>query len=299
MTNHKRIILAIIFCFTIYGLKAQTTDLARIEYLRIPFSNGDQSLNRFRGLLQAPIPIKENYLVFGFEYRNLDLDFRDDAPFDRERLQNTHQIEGTVGFVKKLKNKNWRIAAKTGVRIASNLERSLVNDDLIYLGAIYAINDVKNDDENEVAVGKPYRLIFGLIYSTAPGRNYPIPLINYFREINDKWSYTAGVPKSLLRYSFNDKNHLQTFVTLDGFFANIQDNIHIAGSDRVGENISMTNVIAGIGYEHYFTDHLLFYSYAGYTLYNEYRIRDNDREDVYVIENDNTFYIRSGIKFKI
>jgi len=158
---------------------------------------------------------------------------------------------------------------------------------------------VKNDDENEVAVGKPYRLIFGLIYSTAPGRNYPIPLINYFREINETWSYTAGVPKSLLRYSFNEKNHLQTFVTLDGFFANIQDNIHIAGSDRVGENISMTNVIAGIGYEHYFTDHLLFYSYAGYTLYNEYRIRDNDREDVYVIENDNTFYIRSGIKFKI
>ena len=61
----------------------------------------------------------------------------------------------------------------------------------------------------------------------------------------------------------------------------------------------MTNVVLGLGYEFYFTDHLQYYLYAGHTVYNEYRIRDNNREDVYVIENDNTFYIRTGIKFKI
>ena len=75
--------------------------------------------------------------------------------------------------------------------------------------------------------------------------------------------------------------------------------MQVEGSSRIGENISMTNVVLGLGYEHYFTDHLLYYCYAGYTLYNEYRIRDNNRDDVFVIENDNTFYIRSGLKFKI
>ena len=158
---------------------------------------------------------------------------------------------------------------------------------------------MKERKEGEVVVGKPYRWILGLIYSTTPGRNYPIPLVNYYREINKTWSYTAGVPKSLIRYSFNDKNHLQAFATLDNFFANIQNNVQVAGSSRIGENISMTNVTLGIGFEHYFTDHLLYYCYAGHTVYNEYRIRNNDRDDVFVIENDNTFYIRSGLKFKI
>lgn len=299
MRNNPSKILAVLLCFIGCFAVAQTSDLARIEYLRIPFSNGKQSLNRFRALLQAPIPIKEDYLVFGFEYRYLDLDFEKDVPFDPTIIGNTQRIEGTVGYVKKIKNTNWRIAAKTGVRFASNFERSLTNDDVIYLGAIYAINNVRNLDENEVVIGKPYRWIFGLIYTSTPGRNYPIPLINYYREINETWSYTAGVPKSLIRYSFNDKNHLQAFVTLDNFFANIQDNIRIPNNSKVGENISMTNVVLGLGYEHYFTDHLLYYCYAGYTLYNEYRIRDNNRDDVFVIENDNTFYIRSGLKFKI
>ncbi|MDR6300519.1 DUF6268 family outer membrane beta-barrel protein [Mesonia maritima] len=280
--------------------QAQTTDLARVEYLHIPFSKGNQSLNRFRVLAQLPIPLNdEDYLVIGGEYRKLDLDFEDRFPFKTSTIESTQRIESTVGYIKKIRNSNWRIAAKTGVRISSNFQTTLGSDDYIFLSAIYAINDVKNKDENGVALGKPYRIILGLIYTTTPGRNYPIPLINYFREINDTWSYTAGVPKSLIRYSFNEKNHLQAFATLDGFFANIQKDIVVEGKDRVGQNISMTNVTLGLGYEHYFTEHILYYLYAGHTVYNEYRIRNNERDDVFVIENNNTFYVRTGIKLKI
>ncbi|TQD37752.1 DUF6268 family outer membrane beta-barrel protein [Haloflavibacter putidus] len=285
--------------FLIQMVFSQATDLARIEYMRIPFSKGDQSLNRFRTHVQVPIPIKEDYFVIGMGYRKLDLDFRESAPFDHERLESTQRIEATLGYVKKIKNTNWRFAARGGIRIASNFEHSMRNDDLLYIAAVYAINDVKEHDENGVAIGKPYRWIVGLIYTTTPGRNYPLPLINFFRKPNETWSYTIGVPKTLLRYTFNKKHHLQSFATLDNFFANIQDNVIIDNVSRVGENISMTNVALGLGYEFYFTKHLQYYLYAGHTVYNEYRIRNNDREDVYVIENDNTLYLRSGIKFKL
>ncbi|SHI38734.1 hypothetical protein SAMN04488096_101394 [Mesonia phycicola] len=299
MANSNKIICTILCCFVSYFSQSQTTDLARIEYLRIPFSKGKQSMNRFRALIQAPIPIKEDYLVIGLEYRDIDLDFEKEVPFDPDRIGNTQRFEGSLGYIKKIKNSNWRIAAKGGVRISSNFEKSIVSDDVIYQAAIFAINNVKNVDDNGVAVGKPYRWILGLFYSTTPGRNYPLPLINFYKEINPSWSYTLGVPKSLLRYSFNEKNHLQGFASLDSFFANIQNNVEIDSSNKIGENISMTNVTLGLGYEHYFTDHLLYYCYAGHTVYNEYRIRNNDREDVYIIENDNTFYIRTGLKFKI
>ena len=297
----KKLLFFCLSFFTfIFTLNAQTTDLARIEFLRIPFSNGNQSLNRFRGLAQLPIPLnEEDFLVIGGEYRKLDLDFDDRFPFETSTIESTQRIETTVGYIRKIRNSNWRIAVKTGMRIASNFQTTLGSDDFIFLSAIYAINDVKNTDENGVALGKPYRIIFGLIYTTTPGRNYPIPLLNYFREIDENWSYTAGVPKSLLRYSFNEKDHLQTFATLDGFFANIQEDIVVEGKNRIGQNISMTNVTLGLGYEHYFTEHILYYLYAGHTIYNEYRIRNNNRDDVFVIENDNAFYVRTGIKLKI
>ncbi|MDQ7917076.1 DUF6268 family outer membrane beta-barrel protein [Mesonia sp. MT50] len=292
-------LLIAFICTSFIQLQAQSTDLARIEYMRVPFSNGDQSMNRFRAFIQAPIPIKDDYLVIGAEYRKLDLDFRESAPFETGALESTQRIEASLGYVKKIKNTNWRIAARGGARIASTFETTLEKDDFIYLGAIYAINDVKNRDEKGNIIGKPYRLIVGLVYTSTPGRNYPLPLINYFRKVNETWSYTLGVPKTLLRYTFNEKNHLHAFASLDNFFANIQNPVMVPGNSRPGENISMTNVTLGLGYEFYFTDHLQYYLYAGHTVYNEYRIRDNNKDDVFVIDNDNTFYIRTGIKFKI
>ena len=67
----------------------------------------------------------------------------------------------------------------------------------------------------------------------------------------------------------------------------------------MAENISMTTVLGGLGYEHYFTDHIMFYGYAAYTISNDFRLRDNEREDIYTIEAKNTLYFRTGIKLKI
>jgi hypothetical protein len=105
-----------------------------------------------------------------------------------------------------------------------------------------------------------------------------------------------GVPKTNIRYKFDDKNHIQSFVTLDNFYANIQGNKVIDG--KLAENISTTQVLMGLGYEHYFTKHLLYYGYAGYTISNDYRLRNNNRDEIYKIEEKNSLYFRTGIKFK-
>ena len=127
-----------------------------------------------------------------------------------------------------------------------------------------------------------------------------MPLINYYREFHPQWTYTLGVPKTNIRHYINTskKDAFQAFVTLDNFFGNIQDNIVIQGNPVVAENISMTNVLTGIGYEHYFTEHLLLYVYGAHTIYNEFRLRDNNRETAYIIDDANSFYLRTGLKFK-
>lgn len=290
--KQKLLISSLPFMLFVINLSAQTSDLLRVEYLNLLNSHSKNSISRFRGLFQLPIKIKEgDYLVIGGDYRYLDLQL-ENVPFTTDDLQSVQTIEGSVGFLHNVRESNWYYGFKVGMRLASNFNSKLVSDDYLYLVGGYAILD-RTEDET---VDKPDRLILGLQYSTTPGRNYPLPILNYYREFHPNWTYTLGVPKSNVRYKFDEKNHIQAFVTLDNFFANIQGNKIVNG--KLAENISQTLVLGGLGYEHYFTKHLLYYGYAAYSISNDYRLRNNNRDDIYTIDDKNTLYFRTGIKFK-
>ncbi|MEZ4802347.1 MAG: hypothetical protein R2797_06205 [Gelidibacter sp.] len=292
MQNRKLIFTIMVSLFLGYFSEAQTSDLFRVEYLNIPNSNSKNSISRFRTLVQIPLKISEgNYVVIGGEYRYIDLSL-DNVPFTTDDLNSVQNIEATLGFLHKSKTTDWMYAGKAGARISSNFETKLTSDDYIYIVTGYAIRDRTKEGKAE----KPNRLVLGLEYTTTPGRNYPLPIINYYREFAPDWTYTLGVPKTNIRYKFDDKNHVQAFVTLDNFFANIQGNKVVDG--KLAENISATQVLGGLGYEHYFTKHLLYYGYIAYTISNDYRLRNDDRDDIYTIEDKNSIYFRTGFKFK-
>ena len=278
------------------SMEAQSTDLARIEYTYFPQSSSDNSFRRFRSFVNFPIKVKEDaYLVPGIDYENINFKYEDDAPFGNLRdLDRYQSFTATLGYTAKW-NETWRYAVQGGLMLASNFELGkIVRDDLLYTGAVLFIKD-RGEEEVEV----PWRLILGLHYSTTSGFPFPLPIVNYYREFHPNWSYTIGVPKSNLKYYIDQKNELQAFVTLDGFFANIQKNRQVENSTALAENISMTIVLAGLGYEYNFTNHLVYYLYAGHTVRNDIRIRDDNRDDVYDINRVNTFYGRTGLKFKI
>lgn len=292
MHNRNLILLIIFGLFFGFLSISQTTDLLRLEYLNIPNSNTKNSISRYRFLFQAPLKVSEgNYLVIGGDYRYIDLTL-DNVPFSTDDLNSVQTIEGSIGFLHQVNESDWLYGVKVGVRLASNFDAKLVSDDYIYLASAYAIRDRTKEGKAE----KPNRLVLGLDYTTTPGRGYPLPILNYYREFAQNWTYTLGVPKTNVRYKFDDKNHVQAFVTLDNFFANIQTNKTVNG--KLAENISSTLVLGGLGYEHYFTKHLLYYGYVAYSISNDYRLRNNDRDDIYIIEDKNTVYFRTGIKFK-
>lgn len=284
---------------TSHNLLSQTTDLARIEYTFIPQSKSDNSINRFRAFVNLPIKLgwEGGYLIPGIEYRNFDLDIEDPVPFDIDKLGKFQMFRAALAFTFKFEN-NWYFAIKGGAELASNFEEnSITKNDVNFTGAVFFVNDKSGDSYKT-----PSRFIIGLNYSTNAGRPFPIPIINYFRKFDPNWSYSLGSPKTNLKYFWNDKNSIQAFVTLDGFFSNIQKNREVHyGDDSTAsaDNISMTMILGGIGYEYNITKHLLFYAYAGRTIYNEIRLRDTERTNLYVLNDENTFYLRTGIKFKI
>ncbi len=292
----KLLIIGLFFTCLTYS---QTTDIARIEYTTIPQSNSENSIIRFRGFVNYPFSLgwEGSYIIPGIEYRYIDLDIEDSVPFNVNNLGKFEMYRIALAYTFKF-SKEWRIAVKGGVEIASNFEKhTIIGRDVRFTGAVYFIKD-----QTGIKHEKPRRIIVGIQYSTNAGRPFPLPILNYYKKFHTNWSYSLGTPKTNLKYFWKDKNALQSFVTVDGFFSNIQNNLDVHNQDgtiSIADNISMTIVVGGLGYEHFFTKHLLLYVYGGRTLYNEIRLRDINRNTLYKINDENTFYLRTGIKFKL
>jgi len=292
------LVLAVLFC-TQFSY-AQLTDLGRVEYTYFPQDKSDNTFKRFRAFANYPIMLSEDgYLVFGVEYRNVDLDLGDVLPFNTSDLQDYSSYTGQIGYTNKMKN-DWRYALQAEFKLASNFADGIVSDDQIFGGSFYFIKDRTGEEEN--APDKPWRLVLGLNYSTTAGRPFPLPFINYYREFRPNWSFGLGVPKSNVKWEFVENHELQAFVTLDGFFANIQDNVIVTnpdGSQDVANNVSMTTLLSGLGYSWEFIDHFEFYLYFGHTIINNIRLEDDDNNEIFTINDKNNFYGRTGIKCKL
>lgn len=287
----------VVICFFVLAFAeaySQGTDLFRTEYTYFPQRNSDNSFRRFRTYVNVPLKIGEGtYLVPYLEYRNIHLLVRDTQEFEQFGTDRYESFEVSMGYTRPLKN-DWRFGSRVGVLIASNFDSgSAISDDYFLSASAYFIkNRTKREDG-----GKPWRLIVGVQYNTTAGRPFPLPYFNYYREFAPKWSFTLGAPKMNVVYRFNEKHQVQWYARLDGFYANIQDNIGTVNG--LADNVSMTTAMAGPGYQYNFTKHISVYVYAGYTIFNDIRLRDDSGGDVRNVNDSNTFYSRAGLKFKI
>jgi hypothetical protein len=294
MGKYIKVGVIVVFVLAFAKAHSQGTDLFRAEYTYFPQSKSDNSFRRFRTFANVPLKVDEGtYIVPFIEYRNVQYLVRDDfmrTDFGTDRYES---FEVSLGYTFPMKN-NWRFGSRAGVLVASNFDEGRAQSDDYFLSAsVYFIKNEKNREDG----GKPWQLVVGVQYNTTAGRPFPLPYINYYREINEDWSFTLGAPKMNLKYRFNDKNSVQLYARLDGFFANIQNDE--ATTRGVAEDVSMTVAMFGPGYQYNFTKHISAYVYAGYTFINDIRLRDNNADDVVTLNDTNTFYSRVGLKFKI
>ena len=288
----KKLILVFFLGLSYDSINAQLTDLARLEYSFIPSSKSEDQYTRLRALFNYPIKIKNDiYLIVGAEYNRILLNLRENYPFDRSTLSALNIIDLNIGYTFRT-SEYWRIGLKINPRIASTLNSTITKDDVFLNGGVFLIHDRTKAD-----IKRPYRLVFGVTYNTTAGIPFPLPFINYFRRLNQNWSFSAGIPKSNLKYYFTDLSTLQLFAGIDGYFANLQEPFMVNGQEV--NNISLSVIVGGLGYEYGFTDHLFGYIYSGYTFRLNNILRNSERDEIFKINQRNAFYLRTGIKFKI
>ncbi len=282
----------------VISVQAQT-ELAKIEYTRIPQQQNNNTYSRVKIAATLPIAMRKkgHYILPNIHYRLNNIQLEDEIPFEaKEHLENFHTIGVALGYTFPF-GKDWRFVTDIGVRISSNLEVSTINhQDYQYTGSLYFIRKRKE-------ISKPSTLVLGLRYTTPGNVSYPIPILNYYQQFHPQWSYAIGTPISNIKYySTNQKHTFQIFAAVERFYANIQTQRTFLAEDNTvqqADNISMFTVFGALGYEYYLTKQLVIYLNAGHTLSNQIRLRNSDSNDVYIINDKNALYLRSGIKFKI
>jgi len=277
-------------------VSAQLSDIARIDYTHIPGSISNIQYNRVRGLFNYPIKLKkeETYLLLGFDYSNINLIMEENSSFNKNELDDFQILDFNIGYTTLLKN-DWRLGARLTPGFSSNLSgKDLGLEDIVISSDIVFINDKRKS----TSVKKPWRLILGVSYSGNRGFSFPLPFVSYYRKIDTKWSYNLGVPNTNLQYHLSKLHRLKLYVELDGFTSNIQRGILVDNSD-IAESINMSLILAGLQYEFHVGDHIQFFARMSYTLSNNVRLRDENKDAILELDSSNSYYVRTGIRFKI
>ena len=288
MLKVRTICILCLFTFVSYS---QSTDLFRLDYTRLPEGDSDSQVSRYRLLFNAPINVgPDQYLVLGADYNFIDFDQTRDFPFDDSRLDKLHVIDFNVGYIFKW-NADWRFIGIVTPRLASDFEGPIVGED-------WKLNITATLWKEKKDIEKPFRLVVGLTYNSTTGLPVPLPLINYFKRFHLKWSYTLGIPKMDLKYYLTEKHTFISALFLDGYFVNIQNDI-LLPDDNSGSAISLSGIIGALGYQYNITRALSFYTWGGYTLRRRGQLRDDDRNNVFVLNDKAGFYFRAGFKISI
>ncbi|SDF19586.1 hypothetical protein SAMN05421636_1182 [Pricia antarctica] len=295
MTLPQRLIFLFVFLLFTSISSSQLSDLAKIDYTRLPKGNSDVGYDRFRGLFNYPFKVNEgSFFLVGLDYSKIELSFDSgiDA-FDIDAIEDFQLLDLNIGYTFKM-NGNWRFGARFTPGFSSNLVKKLSFEDAVFSGDIVFIKDMRH----EANIEKPYQLILGVSYSGNRGIPFPLPFISYYRKFHPNWSYKLGIPKSNLQYHLSEKSRFKLVAELDGFTSNIQDGLLVNG-DKIADKVNMSIIIGGIRYEYKFTDHLELYFNVSNILSSSATLKDRKNNSIISVNKNNTYYFRTGIRFKI
>jgi len=292
LIKRAKVIVSILFYVFFTGhVVAQSPDIFRLEYMLMPKNKADAELSRFKLVANVPLKVrKSDNIIIGAEYNYLAYDMGDNTPFDEEELKNLHVLDLNLAYVYKY-NGDWRFIGVATPRLSSTLTNSIENGDVSVNVTIGAFKDKQNID-------KPMRLVLGIAYNSTVALRIPLPIVYYEKKFHPKWTYVVGVPKTGLKYHLKKNQIIQTEFILDGYFVNLQNNI-ILPNTGFASSISSSAALITIGYQYNITKNMSFYGYAGHTLFQDGVLRDKDRNDIFTLNDEPSFYFRTGFRIGI
>lgn len=294
MDNVRPILVLVLLLSTLMA-SGQLSDLAKLDFTRLPKGNSEVGYSRGRALFNYPITLnKDAFLLVGLDYSKIELSFSGDiTDFDRDAIEDFQMLDINIGYTFKW-NDTWRFGVRISPGYSSNLVKEISLEDVVFSGAIIFIKDgTKNFGQ-----GKPDRLILGVSYAENRGVSFPLPFVAYYRKFHPKWSYNLGVPKSNLQYHFSSRSRVKLIAELDGFTANIQGGLLVNGGS-LAHKANMSIIVAGLRYEYKLMTNLEIYVNASGIISSGSQLRDARNRSLVSVNVNNVYYFRLGTRLKI
>jgi hypothetical protein len=277
---------------TINTIVAQTPDVFRIEYMLMPENSGDIETSRIKLVMNVPIALREknDYIILGAEYNRYNFEVPDDLFPNSNDLSKFHVVDINMAYMYKL-NEKWRLIGVVTPRWSSNFVEELQQDDFNMNYTVGAYKNIKD-------VEKPFILVLGISYNGTSPIEVPLPFLFYEKRFHPNWSYVLGVPKSGMKY-FTKKGHFfQTELFLDGYYVNIQNNILLPGNN-LSTDVSSTALLLTLGYQYKITKDMSVYLIGGHSLFQNGVLRDEERNDIFTLNDEAGLYFRTGFRIGI
>ena len=107
-----------------------------------------------------------------------------------------------------------------------------------------------------------------------------------------------GIPRSNFKYHASSKHTFETTLLLDGYFINVQNDI-LLPDNQIGSKISLSALVGALGYQYNISKRMALFALFGRSFEQEGKLRDNQRQDVFLLNDEWNLYIRTGFKIGI
>jgi len=283
------------FCYVLFLICSlgftQTPDVFRLEYTILPKNKAKAQLARVKLVANLPFTLKDSSnIIVGAEYNRNAFNVERDLGFDNEGFNLLHVLDVNLAYVHKY-NSEWRFIGVLTPRLASTLTNPLENGD-------FFVNLTAGVFRDRRHIEKPSRLVLGLTYNSSVSFRAPLPIVYYEKQFHPKWTYVIGVPKTAIRTKLKERGTLQLEFILDGYFVNLQNNLLLSGTD-LGSSISSSAALVTFGYQYNLSKEISVYAYGGHTLFQSSVLRDDERNEVFTLNDEPSFYFRTGFRIGI
>ncbi len=256
--------------------------------MMMPKNNSDAELSRMKLLINVPITVKDsNNLVIGAEYNRLAYNLQRELPFSSAGLKQFHVLDFNMAYVWKFKP-NWRFIGVVTPRLSSTLTNPLENGDFSVNATVGFLKERKNID-------KPTIMVLGIAYNSTVALRIPLPIFYYEQRFHKNWSFVVGIPKTGMKYHLKERHQFQTEFIFDGYYVNLQNNIVLPNTTSAS-SVSSSAALVTVGYQYKLAANTFIYAYAGHTVFQDGVLRDDDRNDIFTLNDNPSFYFRTGFR---
>lgn len=287
----KKMMYGLGFFFLTTFCLAQTPDVFRLEYTLLPENDAEVQLSRVKLVVNYPITLKDSSnIIIGSEYNRIVYNVGRNLGFANEGFNLLHVLDVNLAYVHKY-NDEWRFIGVLTPRLASTLTNPIENGD-------FSMNLTAGGFRDRRNINQPSRLVLGLTYNSSVSLRIPLPIVYYEKQFHPKWTYVVGVPKTAMRFEPKKNNTFQLEFIVDGYFVNLQNNVLLSGTD-LASSISSSAALVTFGYQYNFTKEMSMYIYGGHTLFQSSVLRDDDRNDIFTLNDEPSLYFRTGFRIGI